>query len=566
MWPAANASRDRPSTTCAPPATAVRTASGPISRGIASRPTTTGPARLIGAHLARSRWDTARGRPAARPGKPSRRRTRAAGSTGVPVRSWSCVPRRPARPSRSCRRRGSAGPRRRPAAPRARAASGTARGSARRSGPRRAGRSARRSRRAGCRRWRSPRVPCRPSVHDLPGQVLRRVAGRRPGRQPEPVDLEGVAVVHRSMGERVPAARRGEDLGPERRAQLERARQVVVVDVRLEHVRHAPAARLRRGHHAPGVARRIDDDGVPPGRRSGTRRCRARGSGSARTSMGLAMVDPCDAQPEQRRSRSRSRRRARTGAPRRRASPARRSRDPPRPARRGSAAPRASSTGRRACRRSAARRPAAPPSAAPRRRRSRRRTTGPRARPWRASMSAPTPRRADRGTGRPPRRPEQHRQDGQVARQLDDRGDVAGRRRVGIAGRDDLGGVVDRQAGPHPECRVAEPHQPPEHRQSQHADQPEERDRRHGVGRLPVAGADDRRQREDRRVAADRHADRDQRRQRRDEPEPPRQPRPQQQGCRDGQRRSRATLPAPVARSWPRVSRAPSRVIPMRSA
>ena len=62
-------------------------------------------------------------------------------------------------------------------------------------------------------------------------------------------------------------------------------------------------------------------------------------------------------------------------------------------------------------------------------------------------------------------------------------------RRERVAGRDDLGGVVHGQPGPRPERRVGQAERPADQRQQQHADEPEQGDRRDGVGRLPVAGA-----------------------------------------------------------------------------
>ena len=48
-WPAANSARGRPSTTCAPAATAAANAAASSCGGTAGRPSTGGPARLIGA-------------------------------------------------------------------------------------------------------------------------------------------------------------------------------------------------------------------------------------------------------------------------------------------------------------------------------------------------------------------------------------------------------------------------------------------------------------------------------------------------------------------------------------
>ena len=126
-----------------------------------------------------------------------------------------------------------------------------------------------------------------------------------------------------------------------------------------------------------------------------------------------------------------------------------------------------SSTGRRACRRSAAATSSSPRRAERRRRRrSRSRTTAPRARPCRTRLEPPAAwslrrparprlRAAASAATAEPRRAEQDRQDREVARQLDDRGHVPGRRREGKAGRHDLGGVVDREPGPRPERRIA---------------------------------------------------------------------------------------------------------------
>ncbi len=151
-------------------------------------------------------------------------------------------------------------------------------------GPARGGRSARPSRPAGSRR--SPRRPVRRRRHrsaDVPGQVLRRVAGRRPGPQ---VDIADDRARHRrrpaGAGSRT---RLGPGPGsrlPWRGTQLEGAGQVVVVDVGLDDVGDPPAARRGRRIHVPRVAGRIDRR--PPRRRT-TRRggsrcpgCGSRGS------------------------------------------------------------------------------------------------------------------------------------------------------------------------------------------------------------------------------------------------------------------------------------------------
>ena len=97
-----------------------------------------------------------------------------------------------------------------------------------------------------------------------PGEVLRRVAGRRPGRQPEPADLQPVALVRRPVLELVAAAPRRDDLRTGRGPGLQRPGQVVVVDVRLEDVPDTPAAPLRDLEEAPRVALRIDEDRVAP--------------------------------------------------------------------------------------------------------------------------------------------------------------------------------------------------------------------------------------------------------------------------------------------------------------
>ena len=67
------------------------------------------------------------------------------------------------------------------------------------------------------------------------------------------------------------------------------------------------------------------------------------------------------------------------------------------------------------------------------------------------------PRSGGRGPRDQPRRAEQDRQDRQVPGQLDDRRDVARIGRVGVAGRDDLGRVVDGQPGPRAEDGIVRP-------------------------------------------------------------------------------------------------------------
>ena len=96
--------------------------------GMAGGRRTTGPARLMRGHLARSRWDTGRAHRAASCGSVA---SSSIARSGLKRRSCPIVEVRrvvcSGRPSRSCRRRGSAVPRRRPAARRAPGASGTGR-------------------------------------------------------------------------------------------------------------------------------------------------------------------------------------------------------------------------------------------------------------------------------------------------------------------------------------------------------------------------------------------------------------------------------------------------------
>ena len=102
--------------------------------------------------------------------------------------------------------------------------------------------------------------PFVPSPPHLPGQVLPRVSRRRAGDQPEATDLDGVALVRATMLEGISTAGRRHDLGAPGGSQLERARQVVVVDVRLDHVGEPPAPGVGDGRDPPRVAGRIDDD------------------------------------------------------------------------------------------------------------------------------------------------------------------------------------------------------------------------------------------------------------------------------------------------------------------
>jgi hypothetical protein len=102
-------------------------------------------------------------------------------------------------------------------------------------------------------------------VTDVPGEVLGRVPGRRARTKPDVTDVEDVAIVDRSMLEGIAPPRGREDLDPVRGAQLERAGQVVVVDVGLDGVGQAPATRRRELGEPPGVARRIDDDRLAVG-------------------------------------------------------------------------------------------------------------------------------------------------------------------------------------------------------------------------------------------------------------------------------------------------------------
>ena len=197
------------------------------------------------------------------PGTPPRRAPQAAGSCVAPRRSSRCARRAPARRCRSCPIRASAGPRRRRRSPaRARSDPNCARvSSSVASGPSRSVRPALPTSRlpAGQHRRRSVRA----RREDVPGQVLRRMTRGRARNEPQATDLDGVAFVGVAMLECVSTTGRRHDLDAPIGAKLQGARQVVVVDVGLDRVGEPPAARIGHGRHAPGVARRIDHDGLP---------------------------------------------------------------------------------------------------------------------------------------------------------------------------------------------------------------------------------------------------------------------------------------------------------------
>jgi hypothetical protein len=106
----------------------------------------------------------------------------------------------------------------------------------------------------------------RDRLRDHPREVLRRVARRGHRRDHVLAELESVAVVGAAMLELIPATRRCHDLRAGRRAGLERAGEVIVVDVRLDDADDPPALRLGRGDEPPGVTLRIDEDRLAPAR------------------------------------------------------------------------------------------------------------------------------------------------------------------------------------------------------------------------------------------------------------------------------------------------------------
>ena len=104
---------------------------------------------------------------------------------------------------------------------------------------------------------------------------------------------------------------------------------------------------------------------------------------------------------------------------------------------------------------------------------------------------------------------EQQRRHQRVADQLDDGRDVERARAERGTGGDDLARVVDGHARPQPERRLGQDDRPTDRRVEEDRECPEQGDRRDRVGDLAGTRPDDRRRRDDRRVATHRRADGD---------------------------------------------------------
>jgi hypothetical protein len=87
------------------------------------------------------------------------------------------------------------------------------------------------------------------------------VPGRGTSQQAASEEVELVAIDRTVVREAVATLRRRHDARAVASSQLARSREVVVVHVRLERVRDAPATRLGDLGDAPRVARHIDGDG-----------------------------------------------------------------------------------------------------------------------------------------------------------------------------------------------------------------------------------------------------------------------------------------------------------------
>ena len=90
-------------------------------------------------------------------------------------------------------------------------------------------------------------------------QVLRRVAGRGDGSEPQPPELDVHAVVERGVSVREAAGSRGKDRGPRCR-ELAAAGDEVGMKVRLEGMADRQATMLRKRSKGPDVPRWIDHE------------------------------------------------------------------------------------------------------------------------------------------------------------------------------------------------------------------------------------------------------------------------------------------------------------------
>ena len=98
----------------------------------------------------------------------------------------------------------------------------------------------------------------RPTGHDLPREVLGRMARRRHADQVEVADRDREALVRGAPRELVSAACGRDDLRAGRGTHFLGATHVVVVDVRLEHMGDAPAPALGGLDEPPRIALRVD--------------------------------------------------------------------------------------------------------------------------------------------------------------------------------------------------------------------------------------------------------------------------------------------------------------------
>ena len=102
-------------------------------------------------------------------------------------------------------------------------------------------------------------------VVDLPGEVLGRMAGGRPCPQSDAAELDLVVRVDGLVVERIATARGCVDRCPIGRGELERTRQVVVVDMGLDDRPQPPAPAVDDLADPPRVPWRIDDQRLPVG-------------------------------------------------------------------------------------------------------------------------------------------------------------------------------------------------------------------------------------------------------------------------------------------------------------